>query len=69
MIPGVERTNATISVAARCSVPKNLKVSGRREGLPELEQLEILLGRSTRGKTRPCDVIEELIEEALTQPE
>jgi DNA-binding transcriptional LysR family regulator len=58
-----------VAALARCSVPKNLKVIGRKEGLPDLERLEILIGRSTRGKTTPCEVMEELIEETLTQPD
>jgi DNA-binding transcriptional LysR family regulator len=56
-----------VAALAKCSVPRNLKVAGRKEGLPDLERLEILLGRSARSKTKPCDVMAELIEETLTR--
>ena len=49
---------------AKCSAPRHLKVVGRKDGLPELERLEIVLARASRSKTKPCDVLAELIHDA-----
>ena len=36
--------------------------------LPELERLEIVLARASRSKTKPCDVLAELIHDTLAPP-
>src|SRR5215831_5793560 len=54
-----------VAALAECSVPRHLKVVGRKEGLHELERLEIVLARASRSKTKPCDVLAELIYDAL----
>jgi DNA-binding transcriptional LysR family regulator len=54
-----------VAALAKCSVPRHLKVVGRKEGLPELERLEIVLARSSRSKTKPCEVLAELIQDTL----
>ena len=36
-------------------------------GLPELERLEIVLARASRSKTKPCDVLAELIHDTLEE--
>ena len=54
-----------VAALAKCSVPRHLKVVGRKEGLPELERLEIVLARASRSKTKPCDVLAELIHDTL----
>jgi hypothetical protein len=46
---------------------RHLKVVGRKEGLPELERLEIVLARAPRAKTKPCDVLAELIHDTLEE--
>ena len=56
-----------VAALAKCSVPRHLKVVGRKEGLPELERLEIVLARASRSKTKPCDVLAELIHDTLVQ--
>src|SRR5260370_19860805 len=56
-----------VAALAKCSVPRHLKVVGRNEGLPELERLEIVLARASRSKTKPCDVLAELIHDTLVQ--
>ena len=56
-----------VGAFAKCSVPRHLKVVGRKEGLPELEQLEIVLARASRSKTKPCDVLAELIHDTLEE--
>jgi hypothetical protein len=35
--------------------------------LPELERLEIVLARASRSKTKPCDVLAELIHDTLEE--
>ena len=45
----------------------SVKVVGRKEGLPELERLEIVLARASRSKTKPCDVLAELIHDTLEE--
>ena len=56
-----------IAALAKCSVPRHCKIVGRREGLPDLEPLEIVLVRSARSKTKPCDVLADLIDETLVE--
>jgi DNA-binding transcriptional LysR family regulator len=56
-----------VAALAKCSVPRHLKVVGRKEGLPELERLEIVLARASRSKTKPCDVLAELIHDTLEE--
>jgi DNA-binding transcriptional LysR family regulator len=56
-----------VAALAKCSVPRHLKVVGRKEGLPELERLEIVLARAPRAKTKPCDVLAELIHDTLEE--
>jgi DNA-binding transcriptional LysR family regulator len=56
-----------VAALAKCSVPRHLKVVGRKEGLPELERLEIVLARALRSKTKPCDVLAELIHDTLEE--
>ena len=48
----------------QCSTPSQ---SGRPQGLPELERLEIVLARALRSKTKPCDVLAELIHDTLEE--
>jgi DNA-binding transcriptional LysR family regulator len=56
-----------VAALAKCSVPRHLKVVGRKEGLPELERLEIVLSRASRSKTKSCDVLAELIHDTLEE--
>jgi hypothetical protein len=57
-----------VAALAKCSVPRHLKVVGRKEGLPELERLEmIVLARALRSKTKPCDALAELIHDTLEE--
>ena len=58
-----------VAALAKCSVPRHLKVVRRKEGLPELERLEIVLARALRSKTKACDVLAELIHDTLEEAE
>ena len=64
-VPRASLVVLAVAALAKCSVPRHLKVVGRKEGLPELERLEIVLARSSRSKTKPCEVLAELIHDTL----
>lgn len=55
--------DAGLAVAplARCAVPERLIHLGQAEGLPELEELEVVLARSARSGRPPCDFLAEQI--------
>ena len=56
-----------VATLAKCSAQRHLKVVGGKEGLPELERLEIELARASRSKTKSCDVLAELIHDTLEE--
>ncbi|MDI7067037.1 LysR family transcriptional regulator, partial [Klebsiella pneumoniae] len=50
-----------IAPLARCSVPAHLVQLSQNEGLPPLNELEVVLARSARSARPPCDFLAEQI--------
>ncbi|MFL9868179.1 LysR substrate-binding domain-containing protein [Paraburkholderia fungorum] len=50
-----------IAPLARCSVPPHLVQLSQNEGLPPLNELEVILARSARSARPPCDFLAEQI--------
>jgi DNA-binding transcriptional LysR family regulator len=50
-----------IAPLARCSVPDHLVQLSQNEGLPPLDELEVILARSARSARPPCDFLAEQI--------
>jgi DNA-binding transcriptional LysR family regulator len=50
-----------IAPLARCSVPDHLVQLSQSEGLPPLDELEVILARSARSARPPCDFLAEQI--------
>lgn len=50
-----------ITPLARCSVPRHLVQLSQNEGLPLLDDLEVVLARSARSGRPPCDFLAEQI--------
>lgn len=50
-----------IAPLARCSVPTHLVQLSQNEGLPSLDDLEVVLARSARSGRPPCDFLAEQI--------
>ncbi|MDC6128824.1 LysR family transcriptional regulator, partial [Burkholderia gladioli] len=48
-----------IAPLARCSVPAQLMQLGEAEGLPPLEDVEVVLARSAKSARPPCDFLAE----------
>ncbi|SDC71459.1 DNA-binding transcriptional regulator, LysR family [Cupriavidus sp. YR651] len=59
----VSMVEAGLAIAplARCSVPAHLVQISENEGLPPLDQLEVVLARSARSGRPPCDFLAEQI--------
>jgi DNA-binding transcriptional LysR family regulator len=59
----ISMVEAGLAVAplARCSVPGHLVQLSQNEGLPPLDELEVVLARSARSGRPPCDFLAEQI--------
>jgi len=59
----ISMVEAGLAVAplARCSVPDHLVQLSQNEGLPPLDELEVILARSARSARPPCDFLAEQI--------
>lgn len=59
----ISMVEAGLAVAplARCSVPAHLVQLTQNEGLPPLDELELVLARSARSSRPPCDFLAEQI--------
>ena len=50
-----------IAPLARCSIPRRLVRLSQAEGLPLLDDVEVVLARSARSRRPPCDYLAEQI--------
>ena len=57
-----------VSALARCSIPERLTVLGERQGLPEIEPLDIVVARSAQSNRPTCDYLAAQMQQDLSLP-